>query len=72
MTVKRGDAGLRDVVDDVALLLLERRGDGEPSFDEAAAGGAVGAEAALAPEHGCAQGALRRVVRRLDAWLVDT
>jgi hypothetical protein len=38
MTVKRGDAGLRDVVDDVALLLLECGGDGEHAFDKATAG----------------------------------
>ena len=71
ITVKRGDAGLRDVVDDVALLLFERGGHGEHAFDKATAGRTVGAKAALAPQHGGAQRALGGVVRGLDAGDLD-
>ena len=42
LAVERGDAGLGDVVDDVAVLLLEGGGDREDAFDEATAGGAMG------------------------------
>ena len=66
IAVERGDAGLRDVVDDVAVLLLERGGDREDAFDEATAGGAVGAPAPFAPEDRRPQRALRGVVRRVD------
>jgi hypothetical protein len=59
--------GLRDVVDDVALLLLEGGGDGEDAFDEATGCGAVGAPAPFAPENRGPQRAFGGVVRGLNA-----
>jgi hypothetical protein len=63
--------GLRDVVDDVALLLLEGGGDGEDAFDEATGCGAVGAPAPFAPENRGPQRAFGGVVRGLNAGHVD-
>src|SRR5438034_9587382 len=71
LAIERGDAREREVIDDVTLLLLEGRRDGEDAFGEATAGGAMSAPAAFAPEDGRPQGTLGGVVRRLDVRDVD-
>ncbi len=58
----RRRAGRGEVVEDVAALLFERRDDGKNALDEAAALGAVGAEASFAPEHSRSDCALGGVV----------
>ena len=69
--MERGDAGLRDVVDDVAALGLERRGHRQHPFDEPAPRRAVGPEALPTPEDRGAQRPLGRIVRRLDPGHLD-
>ena len=49
--------GRGEVVEDVALLLAQSVADGEHALDKAAAVGAVGAEAALAPQDRVARSA---------------
>src|SRR5882724_3992363 len=56
---------------EVALLRAQRLARSEEPLDEAAALGAVAAEAALAHEHGEANGPFGRVIRRVDALDID-
>src|SRR5262245_47078352 len=64
-------AGVGYVVDDVAPLLAQRGRHRQHSLDEAAALRAVRAEADLANQHAESDGALGRIVRRLDAEHAD-
>lgn len=59
-------AGLGEVVEEVATLLLAGRRCCHDPLDEPAAVFALGPVADLAPQHPLAQGALGIVVRRLD------
>ncbi len=58
--------GLGDEGEGVAVLSAAGFDHREQGLDEAAAGGALGAERQLAPDHRVTQGALGRVVGRLD------
>ena len=69
--MKSGRAGLYEIPVQVALLTAQGGAHSEEALDEAAALFAVAAEAALAHEHGEADGALGGVVRRLDALVVE-
>lgn len=63
--------GVGEVVEHVALLLAQGVPDRKHAFDEAAARGAVGAEAGVAPQDAVAQGSFGRVVGGLDPFLAD-
>ena len=71
MTLQYRETGLRDVVDNVALLALERRGHGQHARGEAASGGTVSPEALPPPEDRRTQRTLGGVVRRLHAGDLD-
>ncbi len=58
--------GGREIFEDVTLLLRQGVAHREHAFDEAAALGAVGAEAGVAPQDAKPKVSLGRVVRRLD------
>jgi len=62
-----GDAGLREIVQDIAALLTQGRDDGQDAFHEAAAFGAVRSKAPLAIKNRGADGSFGRVVRRLNS-----
>ena len=58
--------GLGDELEHIPLLLAAGFDGGQQGLDEAAAGGALGAEREFPPDHGVTQRPLRRIVRRLD------
>ena len=62
-----GFDGLRDELEDVAVLLAAGFDGGQQRFHEAAAGSALRPERELPPDHGVTERPLRRVVRRFDA-----
>ncbi len=64
--LKSGLTGGREIVEDVTLLLTQGVTHREHSLDEAAALGAVGAEAGVAPQDPKPKASLGRVVGRLD------
>ncbi len=49
-------AGGSHILQDLTLLLAQGRNDGQHALDKVTARAALGAKAALAPEHGVAQG----------------
>src|SRR5688572_21890241 len=58
----------REVIQDVAVLLLQRRYYRHHAFDKARARFALGTETTLAPLHTRTDRALSRIVRGLDAF----
>ena len=66
-----GVDGGGEIVEDVAVLLAAGFDHCEHRFHKAAAAGALRAKGKLAPNDGVTQGALARVVGRLDPFLAD-
>ena len=52
-------------IQDIAVLLAAGLDDGQQGFDEAAAGGALGAEGQFAPDHGVAEDLFGSIISRL-------
>ena len=66
-----GRDGIRQIGEEIPLLLLACGGDGEHALDKVALSGTLGTVRAFAPQDGRAQGALSGVVGRLHARARD-
>ena len=71
MAGEMGFDGGGEIVEGVAMLLTAGFYHREHGLHEAAAGGALGAEGELSPDHRVTQRSLTRVVGRFNAFTAD-
>ncbi len=70
MLVLGFEGGGQDIKD-IAFLLAAGFDDGQQGFDEAAAGGALGAEGQFAPDHGVTQHLFGAIIGRLNTGVAE-